>query len=130
MRILVIGSGGREHAVCATLQRTAVAAVQLFCAPGNAGIAQVAECVQVRPDDHGALLSFAAEKEIELTVVGPEAPLAAGLVDEFEQHGLKIVGPLTKAARLESSKAFAKAFMDRHSIPTPRFTTATSFDGE
>src|SRR6185436_6530460 len=121
MRILVIGSGGREHAICATLQRTSSGRAQLFSAPGNAGIAQMAACVPIKVEDQRGRLSFAEETKIDLTVVGPEAPLSDGLVDAFEQAELRIVGPRSAAARLESSKAFAKAFMDRHSIPTARY---------
>lgn len=128
MKILVIGSGGREHAICATLQRTSRERPQIFCAPGNAGIAQNANTISIKSDDSDALLSFAEEQQIDLTIVGPEAPLAAGLVDRFENRNRKIVGPRSKAAQLESSKAFAKAFMDRHSIPTARYRVATSFD--
>jgi phosphoribosylamine---glycine ligase len=128
MKILVIGSGGREHAICETLQRTSAAAPHLFCAPGNAGIAQIAECVAVNVDNQQGLLRFARANEIDLTVVGPEVPLAAGLVDIFEDDGLRVVGPRSQAARLESSKAFAKVFMARHSIPTARYRIAISFD--
>jgi phosphoribosylamine--glycine ligase len=128
MKILVIGSGGREHAICATLQRTSGNPLRLFCAPGNAGIAQSAECVSINTDDSNALLSFAESQGIDLTIVGPEAPLASGLVDVFADRNLRIVGPGSRAAQLEASKAFAKAFMDRHSIPTARYRVATSFD--
>jgi phosphoribosylamine--glycine ligase len=128
MKILVIGSGGREHAICSTLQRTASDPLRLFCAPGNAGIAQGAECVPINQHDRDALLSFAESQGIDLTIVGPEGPLAAGLVDVFQDRSLRIVGPESSAAQLESSKAFAKAFMDRHSIPTARYRVATSFD--
>ena len=128
MKILVIGSGGREHAICWALQRTSSERLQLFCAPGNAGIAQIAECVPVNVNDGAALASFAEASKIDLTMVGPEAPLAAGLVDTFEGRGLKVVGPRSEAARLESSKAFAKDFMARHSIPTARYRVATSVD--
>ncbi|HEY0349459.1 MAG TPA: phosphoribosylamine--glycine ligase, partial [Pyrinomonadaceae bacterium] len=128
MKILVIGSGGREHAICWALQRTSSERLQLFCAPGNAGIAQIAECVSINVNDGAALASFAEASKIDLTMVGPEAPLAAGLVDTFEGRGLKVVGPRSKAARLESSKAFAKDFMARHSIPTARYRVATSID--
>jgi len=128
MKILVIGSGGREHAICATLLRTSSSNAQLFCAPGNAGIAQIAECVPIKAEDQQGLLTFAKDQDINLTVVGPEAPLALGLVDVFEHNDLKIVGPRSEAARLESSKAFAKAFMDRHSIPTARYQVANSYD--
>src|SRR3989440_2664359 len=93
MKILVIGSGGREHAICWALQRTSSERLQLFCAPGNAGIAQIAECVPINIKDRYALASFAEASNIDLTMVGPEAPLAAGLVDTFEDRGLKVVGP-------------------------------------
>jgi len=128
MKILVVGSGGREHAICSTLLRTASRQMQIVCVPGNAGIAQIAECVPINISDEHALLNFAQANQIDLTVVGPEAPLAAGLVDLFEQQGLRIFGPRADAARLESSKAFAKAFMDRHSIPTARYDVVTSLD--
>jgi phosphoribosylamine--glycine ligase len=127
MKILVVGSGGREHAICWALQHTSSDRLELFCAPGNAGIAQVAQCVAVKADDAHSLTTFVEESGIDLTVVGPEAPLAQGLVDVFEERGLKIVGPTSAAARLESSKAFAKDFMRRHSIPTSRYRVATSF---
>lgn len=122
----MIGSGGREHAICWTLKRTSAEPVDLFCAPGNAGIAQVAECVPIQGDDSSALANYAEQSSIDLTMVGPEAPLAAGIVDEFESRGLRIVGPNQAAARLESSKAFAKDFMARHSIPTARYRVANS----
>jgi phosphoribosylamine--glycine ligase len=128
MRILVIGSGGREHALIWALRRTARQPLDLFCAPGNAGIAQLAECVPIPVNNIAALLSFAEEARIDLNIVGPEAPLAAGIVDEFEKRGLRIVGPGGEAARLESSKAFAKDFMRRHSIPTAHYRIASSAD--
>jgi phosphoribosylamine--glycine ligase len=128
MKILVLGSGGREHAICSALQRTSSRRPQLFCAPGNAGIAQTAECVPIEVNQPDALISFVEMQQIDLTIVGPEAPLADGLVDIFANRKLRIVGPRSDAARLESSKAFAKAFMDRHSIPTARYRVATSFD--
>jgi len=126
MRILVIGSGGREHALCWALRKTCTAPLEIFCAPGNAGIAQIAQCVPLSVNDNEALVSFAAEAEIELTMVGPEAPLAAGVVDTFRQRGFSIVGPNQDAARLESSKAFAKDFMQRHAIPTARYRVVSS----
>lgn len=122
----MIGSGGREHAICWALKKNSVEPVELFCAPGNAGIAQVAECVPIPADDLSALANYAEQSKIDLTMVGPEAPLAAGIVDEFESRGLRIVGPNKAAARLESSKAFAKDFMARHSIPTARYRVANS----
>jgi phosphoribosylamine--glycine ligase len=124
MRILVIGSGGREHALVWALRRNAKQPLELFCAPGNAGIAAIAECVPIGVNDIPHLLSFSSKEQIDLNIVGPEAPLAAGIVDEFEKRGLKIVGPSRDAARLESSKAFAKDFMQRHSIPTAHYRTA------
>lgn len=127
MKILVVGSGGREHALCGALRRTS-GPLELCCAPGNAGIAQVAECVAISANDLDGLASFAAEKKIDLTMVGPEAPLADGIVDLFELRHLRIVGPRRQAAQLESSKAFAKDFMRRHSIPTARYRVVESTD--
>ena len=128
MRILIVGSGGREHALAWALRKNATKPSEILCAPGNAGVAQVAERVRVKTDDIGGLAKFAEESRIDLTVVGPEAPLAAGIVEEFEQRGLRIVGPGREAARLESSKAFAKDFMSRHRVPTARYGIATSPD--
>ena len=127
MNVLVIGSGGREHALCRTLQRGARGTpLRLFCAPGNAGIEDVAECVAVSTTDVLALADFAERERIGLTVVGSEAPLDAGLVDEFERRGLVAAGPPRAAARLESSKVFAKEFMLRHGVPTARHRVAAS----
>ncbi|HEY0547608.1 MAG TPA: phosphoribosylamine--glycine ligase [Pyrinomonadaceae bacterium] len=128
MNVLVIGSGGREHAIVWSLAKSERADLKLFCAPGNAGIAQLAECVAVSATDTAALLKFAEEKSIDLTVVGGEAPLAAGIVDLFESRGLRITGARREAARLESSKSFAKDFMARHNIPTARYRVAASAD--
>jgi phosphoribosylamine---glycine ligase len=128
MRLLVIGSGGREHALIWALQATARQRLELFCAPGNAGIAQLAECAPIGANEISALARFAEESKIDLTMVGPEAPLAAGIVDEFERRGLPIVGAGREAARLESSKAFAKDFMRRHGIPSARYRIASSAD--
>jgi phosphoribosylamine--glycine ligase len=128
MRILVIGSGGREHALIWALRRHSTQSLELFCAPGNAGIAQMAECIPTGVNDIAALASFSEASGIDLNIVGPEAPLAAGIVDEFERRGLRIVGPGRAAARLESSKAFAKDFMRRHQIPTARYRIASSAD--
>ncbi len=125
-KVLIIGSGGREHAIVWALHRTVGEKVQVFCAPGNAGIAQLAELVNIPVDQHDALAAFAEANRIDLTFVGPEAPLAAGIVDLFTAKGLPIVGPDSAAARLEGSKIFAKEFMERHGIPTAAFRTATS----
>jgi phosphoribosylamine---glycine ligase len=126
MNILVIGSGGREHALCWALGNSLHRPLKLYCAPGNAGIALAAECVPIDATDVSSLARFAAEKRIELTVVGGEAPLAAGIVNEFERRGLAIAGAHERAARLESSKAFAKDFMARHGVPTARYQVAAS----
>lgn len=120
MRLLVVGSGGREHAYVDKLRRDAPAAT-LLAAPGNPGIGTLAECVPVAADDVDGLATLAAEREVDLTVVGPEAPLAAGIVDRFEAEGRPIFGPTRAAARLESSKAFAKRLMDERGVPTAGF---------
>ena len=119
MKILVIGSGGREHALVWKLKQSPRVSA-IFCAPGNAGIARIATCVPVKVTDHEALLRFARDERIGLTVVGPDDVLASGLVDLFEANGLRIFGPTKAAAQLESSKVFAKDFMQRHGIPTAR----------
>jgi phosphoribosylamine--glycine ligase len=128
MKILVIGSGGREHALCWALGKNAAQGFELLCAPGNAGIAESAQCVAISPTDVTALARFAEEARIDLTVVGGEAPLAAGVVDEFERRGLFIAGALRAAAQLESSKAFAKDFMARQRIPTARYRVVDSIE--
>ena len=125
-RILVIGSGGREHAIVWALRTTSPVPVQLFCAPGNAGIGQLAQLVNVSVNDHDALAQFAESNNIDLTFVGPEAPLTSGLVDAFDARGLPVVGPTAAAARLEGSKIFAKDFMARHGIPTAVYRVADS----
>ena len=125
-KVLIIGSGGREHAIVWALQNTSSNPMQIYCAPGNAGIAQVAENVKISVDDHQALASFAETEQIDLTFVGPEAPLAAGIVDFFTERGLRIVGPTASASRLEGSKVFAKDFMKRHQIPTAAYRVAES----
>ncbi len=117
MKILVIGSGGREHALAWKLRQSARVS-EIFCAPGNAGIGQIASNVHIPASDHGGLLKFARAEGIDLTVVGPDDALAAGIVDRFQQAGLRIFGPTQAAARLESSKIFAKEFMHRHGLPT------------
>ena len=119
MKILVIGSGGREHALVWKLKQSP-RVTELFCAPGNAGIGTLAHCVPLAVSDHAALVKFAREEKIDLTVVGPDDALAAGIVDAFQQNGLRIFGPTQSAARFESSKIFAKEFMQRHGIPTAR----------
>jgi phosphoribosylamine---glycine ligase len=127
VNVLLIGSGGREHAIAWKIRQSTRCGA-LFCAPGNPGIAGVAECVPIAPGESEKLLAFAREKKIDLTIVGPEQPLAAGIVDLFVMHGLKIFGPTRMAARLEWSKAFAKEFMQRHGIPTAAYRTFTHSD--
>ncbi len=122
----MIGSGGREHALIWALKQTCRLPLQVYCAPGNAGIAQWAECVPIAGDNHAALIDFAQANAVDLTIVGPEMPLANGIVDDFQNSGLKIVGPSRAAARLESSKAFAKDFMRRNAIPTADYLIANS----
>jgi phosphoribosylamine---glycine ligase len=121
LAVLIVGGGGREHAIAWALSRSSLVE-KLYIAPGNAGTQQVGENVAISADDIPALLNFTKEKQIGLTVVGPEAPLAAGIVDEFTAAGLKIFGPTRAAAQLESSKAFAKAFMQQVGIPTAGYS--------
>ena len=125
MRILVIGGGGREHAFTWALARSPQRP-DLFIAPGNAGAAALGRNVAIQPTDIAGMLAFARQERIDLTVVGPEAPLVEGLADAFEAAGLPVVGPSAAAARLEGSKAFAKAFMERHGVPTAAHRTFTA----
>jgi phosphoribosylamine---glycine ligase len=117
MNILILGSGGREHALAWKIAASALTD-KLYCAPGNAGMAQEAECVALDPDDHAAVIAFAREKKIDLVVVGPEAPLCAGIVDDLEAAGIKAFGPNKWAARLEGSKGFTKDLCKANGIPT------------
>jgi phosphoribosylamine--glycine ligase len=126
MRILVVGSGGREHALLWKLKNEAPEA-QLYAAPGNGGTKSIAESVPLKPEEIRALADFADSREIDLTVVGPEAPLVAGIADVFEKRGLKVFGPSASAAALEGSKAFAKALMVKAGVPTAAHLTVTSF---
>ncbi len=125
MKVLVVGSGGREHALVWKLKQSPQVTA-LYCAPGNAGIAQDAEIVPLRVDDIRGLLAFAEKAKIDLTIVGPEVPLVLGIVDEFVSRGRVVFGPSRAAARLEASKAFSKEFMARHHIPTARFRSFTT----
>lgn len=126
-KVLVIGGGGREHAIVDALYRSPQVG-KIYCAPGNAGIAQQAECVAIKDNDVAALLAFAKEKEIDLTVVGPEAALAAGVVDAFRAEGLKIFGHSKAATRIESSKEFAKQIMEKYDVPTAAYKSFTSYE--
>jgi phosphoribosylamine--glycine ligase len=119
MKVLVVGGGGREHALCWKLRRSPEVE-ELFCAPGNPGIAAVADRVPIAADEIHELAEFADELHVDLTVVGPELPLTLGLADEFRRRGLAVFGPSARAAEIEGSKVFAKQFMERHGIPTAR----------
>jgi len=127
MKILVIGGGGREHALIWKL-RESPEVQQIYCAPGNAGIAALADCVPIEPTSLVEAADFAEKLRIDLTVVGPELPLTLGIVDEFGKRGLPIFGPTRAASEIEGSKAFAKEFLARHSIPTARHETVTSLE--
>lgn len=126
-KVLVVGSGGRCHAIVKALRRSPRVG-KVFCAPGNAGIAEDAECVAIGVEDVDALVKFVGENDIDMTVVGPEAALAAGLVDALEAAGHKAFGPTKAAARIESSKEFAKQIMKRHGVPTAGYEAFDDFD--
>ncbi len=125
-KALVIGSGGREHAIVEALSRSPQVD-KIYCAPGNAGIAGLAECVEIGVEDVDSLAEFAKENDISLTVVGPEAALAAGVADRFAEEGLRIFGPTKAAARIESSKEFAKELMYRYNVPTAAYRVFNEF---
>src|SRR4029450_8800410 len=120
MRVLVVGSGGREHAIAWKLARER-GVTDVVCAPGNPGISAIARCIPVDAGNPSALLAAGEREAVDLTVVGPELPLSLGVADLFSSAGRPIIGPTRSAAALESSKAFAKAFMQRHRVPTARF---------
>jgi phosphoribosylamine--glycine ligase len=120
MKVLVIGGGGREHAIVWKLSQSR-SVDKIYCCPGNAGIAEIAECINVNQNDFNALLDFVKYEWIDLTIVGPEDPLSKGIVDLFEKEGRKILGPTKAAAQLESSKVFSKDLMKSHSIPTAEY---------
>lgn len=120
MRILVIGSGGREHTLVWKISQSKKVE-KIFCIPGNAGISEMAECINISLEKLDEIVKFAKENKIDLTVVGPEKPLADGIVDLFRENGLKIIGPDKKASTLECSKSFAKLFMKKYNIPTAKF---------
>lgn len=123
MKVLVVGAGGREHAICWKL-RQSPDLKELYCAPGNPGIGEIADLVALAPEEIHKLAEFASGLHVDLTVVGPELPLSLGVVDEFRRRGLPIFGPTQAAAELEGSKAFSKQFLERHNIPTARFALA------
>ncbi|QZY55720.1 phosphoribosylamine--glycine ligase [Crassaminicella profunda] len=127
MKILVIGSGGREHTIVWKLNKSP-RVDKIYCAPGNAGTYSMAENVEIKVDDIEGLCTFAKEKQIDLTIVGPEVPLVMGIVDRFEEENLKVFGPNKECAQLEGSKAFTKDFLYRHNIPTGDYKEFTSFE--
>jgi phosphoribosylamine---glycine ligase len=126
MKVLVIGGGGREHAIVWKLSQSRLVD-KIYCCPGNAGIAELAECIDVNLNDFDSLLDFVKYEWIDLTVVGPEDPLSRGIVDLFEKEGRRILGPTKAAARLESSKVFSKDLMKSHGIPTAEYSVFTSY---
>ena len=125
-KVLVVGGGGREHAIVDALSRSS-RVEKIYCAPGNAGIARQAKCVPLEDTQIDELADFAGQEGIDLTVVGPEISLAAGIVDEFESRGLKIFGPSKAAARIESSKDFAKSLMAKYNVPTAAYRTFSDY---
>ena len=127
MKVLVIGGGGREHAIVDALSRSSKVS-RIFCAPGNAGIASQAECVPIKDTDVSALLAFAVKEAIDLTVVGPEAALSAGVADAFRAAGLRIFGHTRAATRIESSKEFAKKLMAKYDIPTAAYRSFSDYE--
>ncbi|MFN7065505.1 MAG: phosphoribosylamine--glycine ligase [Aquificaceae bacterium] len=122
MKVLVVGSGGREHAITWKISQSKLIK-EIFCVKGNAGTAKIAKNVPMEPTDVKALADFAQRESIDFTIVGPEIPLTAGIVDEFEKRSLRVFGPSKKASMLEGSKAFAKEFMQRYGVPTAEFRT-------
>ena len=131
MKVLVVGSGGREHALIWKISKSSRLTAhgsRIFCAPGNAGISKIAECISIGVEDIKGLLSFAKEELIDLTVVGPEGPLTLGIVDEFEKAGLRIFGASKRAAEIEGSKVFSKALMKKYGIPTAEYEVFTDRD--
>lgn len=127
MKILIVGSGGREHAIAFACSKSPKVD-KIYCAPGNAGISELAECVPISAMEFDRLADFAAEKEIDLTVIGMDDPLVGGIVDLFEARGLRVFGPRKNAAILEGSKAFSKDLMKKYNIPTAAYETFTSAD--
>lgn len=126
MKVLVIGGGGREHAIVWKLSQSDLVD-KIYCLPGNAGISEIAECVEISPGDFSSIIDFVKYEWIDLTIVGPEEPLAKGIVDAFRKEGRKIIGPTQQGALLESSKVYAKEFMKRHGIPTAEYRVFNSY---
>ncbi|MEZ2348117.1 phosphoribosylamine--glycine ligase [Terriglobus sp. RCC_193] len=127
MKVLVIGAGGREHAICWALRKSA-RVKELVCAPGNAGIESIAKCLPVQQDNVADMLHVTDAVQPDLVIIGPEVPLAVGIVDALQERGIRVFGPTQAAAQLESSKAFTKDFLQRHNIPTARYVTVHTLD--
>ena len=127
MNVLIVGSGGREHAIALKVAESK-RADKIYAAPGNAGIAEVAECVNILVMDFPALIEFAKEKNVDFVIVGPDDPLVAGAVDEFEKAGFKTFGPRAEAAMIEGSKSFSKKLMKKYNIPTAGYEVFNSAD--
>ncbi len=127
MKVLVIGSGGREHALCWKIAQSKLVS-KIYCAPGNGGTGEIAENVNIKANEIDKLLDFALNNKIDLTIVGPEDPLVLGIVDKFEENGLKIFGPNKKCSKLEGSKDFAKGFMEKYDISTAKYRTFTEYE--
>ena len=127
MKVLIVGGGGREHAIAAAVKKSK-RVDKIYCAPGNAGIAEIAECVPIGAMDFDALVRFAKENKIDLTIIGPDDPLVGGIVDSFEAAGLRVFGPRKNAAIIEGSKAFSKDLMKKYSIPPASYETVTYAD--
>ena len=127
MKVLIVGGGGREHAIAYCVAKSSKVE-KMYCAPGNAGIAELAECVPIGAMEFDKLVTFAKEKEIDLAIVGMDDPLVGGLIDEFEKAGIRAFGPRKNAAILEGSKAFSKDFMIRHGLPTAKYKEYTDLD--
>ena len=127
MNVLIVGSGGREHAIAVKVAESKKVE-KIFAAPGNAGIAEVAECANISAMDFPRLIDFAKEKDVDFVIVGADDPLVAGAVDEFEKAGVKVFGPRAEAAIIEGSKSFSKNLMRKYGIPTADYKVFTSAD--
>ncbi len=126
MKVLIVGSGGREHSIIKKLKQDGVE--EIYCAPGNAGTLEIAQNLNIKDDDIDSLLEFAKNENIDLTIVGPEVPLVKGITDRFEEEGLKIFGPNKASSKLEGSKAYSKEFMIKYNIPTAKYSEYNNFD--
>jgi len=127
MKVIVIGSGGREHALCWKLSKSRNLE-KLYCLPGNAGIESVAECVNISVEEKSKIINFAVEKTIDLVIIGPEAPLVEGLTDDLKEKNIKVFGPNSKGAKLEGSKLYSKEFMNKYKIPTAKYKSYNNSD--